>query len=186
MKDNLYCHQYLPKYVPNPFSTFGPLPNNMLIRSRPVAGGHCGFGASIYGPLPLPPAPPAIRHFEPPDPGAEEPVLVRRNSAKSRAKSVDDSSYNDKWDRYTKKSKKSSSYHNTCFEQPWIPSPAQTSKKFKSTQTSSQKSYPLCMLCDRDYGYFEENGDWCVAGEEDNADYLFKKFTKNAERYFVI
>ena len=124
MKD--YCH-YSTKYVPNPFSCFGPLPNNMLIRSRPVGGGHCGLGSlghsisnpekngmthgkSIYGPLPLPPVPPSIRHFELPKPGSRETVLSQVNSGKSRSKSAslpsENQTYDNKWDRYTKKWKK--------------------------------------------------------------------------------
>ena len=198
MKD--YCH-YSTKYIPNPFSCFGPLPNNMLIRSRPVGGGHCGLGSighsdknvgshgdrTFYGPMPLPPVPPSIRHFEVPDPGSVEPVFSKPRSSKSRAKSVslplDNQSYNDKWDRYTKSSKKTS-YHSKCLEPPWVPSPAKTTKRFKSSQ-SYNKSYPLCIVCDRDYGYFENDGDWCVAGEEDSADYYFRKFQKNAERYVI-
>ena len=201
MKDDNHCH-YSSKYVSNPFSSFGPLPNNMLIRSRPVGGGHCGLGSighsvgnidnnvmthgpSFYGPLPLPPVPPSIRHFECPDPGAEEPVLSKPNSSKFRAKSValplDNQTYNNKWDHYTKNWKKSS-HHNKSVDQPWVPSPAKTTKRSKYGQ-SSNKSYPLCMVCDREYGYFEPDGDWCVAGTEQDADYLFRKFKKNADRY---
>ena len=69
----------------------------------------------------------------------------------------------------------------TMSEQPWVPSPAKTTKRSKSSQ-SFNKSYPLCLVCDREYGYFEKDGDWCVAGEESSADYLFRKFQKNADR----
>ena len=192
---------YSTKFVPNPFSAFGPLPNNMLIRSRPVGGGHCGLGSlghsianddknvmshgvSFYGPLPLPPVPPSIHHFVPPVPGSEEPVFAQPRSSKSRSKSVslpvDNQSYSNEWDRYTKNWKKPK-YHDKCLERPWAPSPAKTTKRFKSSQ-NYHKSYPLCLVCDREYGYFQPDGDWCVTGSEDTADYLFQKFKKNADR----
>ena len=202
MKD--YCH-YSTKYVPNPYSCFGPLPNNMLIRSRPVGGGHCGLGSlghsisnpekhsvaqgiSFYGPLPLPPVPPSIRHFELPKPGSREPALTQANIGRSKSKSASNSSeyqnYDGKWDRYTKNWKKSL-YHSQCLDQPWVPSPAKSTKRSKSTH-SPNKSFPLCLVCDRDYGYFEKDGDWCVAGEESSADYLFRKFQKNADRWVYV
>ena len=183
------------KFTPNPFKAFGPLPNNMLIRSRPVGGGHCNLGSlghgianpdaprfdtTIYGPLPLPPA---IHHFVPPKPGSTEPAL-RPNSSKQRPKSVSANPYNyepdhNDWDRFTKNWKKSK-YHTQCTDYPWVPSPANTTKRFKSNQV--YKSYPLCLVCDRDYGYFQPDGDWCPTVDDDTADYLFKKFQKNAER----
>ena len=165
----------------------------MLIRSRAVGGGHCGLGSlghsianidnnamghgvSFYGPLPLPPVPPSIHHFVPPEPGAEEPMLGQPSSSKSRSKSVslplDNQSYNNKWDRYTKNHNKihikDTQYHNKCLERPWVPSPAKTTKRSKPGQHYN-KSYPLCVVCDRDYGYFQRDGDWCVTGQEDTA-----------------
>ena len=153
----------------------------MLLLSKRVEGGHnCPGGPCpdttmpAYGPYPLPLPPFQQSHHL-------QPKAKRPKSAgppKSKPKLTH------------------SAYHKNCV-QPWVPpsSSASTSKhRQKQHQPNPSKKrhhsapkrntpeqFPLCFVCDRDYGgFFESDCGWVE--NPDSQDYLNKKFDKNAKK----